>query len=112
MDKQLPMNSLPMAVQERLNGLLEKDAPSLTPQEFNFLRGRRDYLTTTQRKFYSLEKPAVVPVVEGNDDADGAEEVPFVRAEAKERLKELGVEFSGNASNDVLKELLAEAEEA
>lgn len=35
----------------------------------------------------------------------------FDREAAKARLKELAVEFSGNASNDVLATLLAEAEE-
>lgn len=38
-------------------------------------------------------------------------EEPFDREAAKEKLKELGVEFSGNAKNETLQKLLEENEE-
>jgi len=105
MSKQLPIGSLPRDVQERLQDLLQKEAGALTPREFNFLRGRKDYLSSDQRKYYGLEEEAKT-----SGEAGGDEPVKLSRKEMKARLKELEVEFSGNAKNEVLAELLEKAE--
>lgn len=47
--------------------------------------------------------------IETEQDEEGGE--AFDRESAKERLKELGVEFNGNAKNETLKQLLEENEE-
>lgn len=45
-------------------------------------------------------------------ESEDAGEGKFDREAAKEKLKELGVEFNGNAKNETLKKLLEENEQA
>ena len=74
----------------------------MTPAEVDFLRSRKDYLSKEQRDYYGLDKP-----VKNKKESD---EQAMSRKDMIARLKELNVEFKGNASNDTLKELLEEAE--
>ena len=51
------------------------------------------------------DKGNFIELIETPQDPDGEQ---FDREAAKERLKELNVDFKGNASNDTLKQLLEE----
>lgn len=106
--KQLPLGSLPRDVQNALEALLQREVHALSPEELGFLRARRDYLTSDQRKFYGLDGAVEAPPA-GNGNEP---EAPFDREAAKARLKELDVEFYGRAKNKDLKALLEEAEAA
>lgn len=108
MSKQLPLGSLPRDAQNVLEDLLQKERHALSPAELGFLRGRRDYLTADQRKFYGTDEEVETPPPAGGEGSEP--EALFDRAVAKERLKELGVEFNGNAKNEDLKALLEKAE--
>lgn len=99
---QLPVGQLPADVRKELDRVLSKTNVSLEPAERAFLKARRDYLTTDQREYYEVDQDAPA----GGNDGDN-----FDRNAAKARLKELGVQFNGNAKNEVLKQLLEEAEE-
>lgn len=54
------------------------------------------------------EKGRFIELIETPEEPEGDK---FDREAAKERLKELGIEFKGNASNETLKQLLEESEE-
>lgn len=99
---QLPVGQLPADVRKELERVLSKTNTAVEPGEQAFLKARRDYLTPDQREYYGVDNEA--PAGEGDGEA------PFDRNAAKARLKELNVEFSGNAKNEVLKQLLEEAE--
>lgn len=104
----MPLGSLPNDVQKQVEALLQKEPAQLTPAEHNFLRGRRDYLSSDQRKYYGLHKAAVEPTQnDGEGDGEG-ENKPFNRKEAIARLVELEVDFKKNVSNAKLQELLEE----
>ena len=94
--QQLPVGSLPMAVREKLDELLQKDLGSLMPSEVDFLKARRMYLSADQRAFYGLDEEKEPELLS--------------RPALKARLKELGVEYNGNSSNEELKKLVDEAE--
>lgn len=111
--KQLPFASLPKKVQAQLNQLLQKNADQLTDTEFNFMRGRRMYLSAEQGKYFGLDGDLRLPQAPNEEGEEGNEtggEKQLTGKEAKKRLKELGVTFSGRLKVAELNELVREAE--
>lgn len=94
---QLPVGSLPPSARHYLEQLLQKEVNVLSDEDLAFLKARRMYLSSDQREYYGI------------DEEKTSDEI-LSRPVLKAKLRELGVEFNGNSSNEDLKALLEEAQ--
>lgn len=117
---QLPVTKLPRTTQEMLEEILQKTESSISEDERDFLRARRDYLTGEQKAFYKVEQeveknPVTTKLneetktVETVNEEKSEDTSPMTKPQLKAELRKLEVEFDETASKDELNELLKEA---
>lgn len=117
---QLPVTKLPRTTQEMLEEILQKTESSISEDERDFLRARRDYLTGEQKEFYKLDQeleknPVTTKLneetktVETVNEEKSEDTSPMTKPQLKAELRKLEVEFDETASKDELNELLKEA---
>jgi hypothetical protein len=92
---QLPVTKLPRSTREYLEEILQKPEQSISEDERGFLRARREYLTGEQKAFYKV------------GDAKSEEPKALLsRPMLKSKLKEMGITFDEDMSNETLRDLI------